>query len=153
MFELSSDLKGTHPGIYVSQELTKRGIRKNEFARQMGEYPQTFSAITKGKRRMKPELSLKIEAELGWEEGLLMVLQALYDIEQIKSVGHTNAPNLSKLRRGLFWDTDIKRIDWLRQKDAVIRRVYERGNLSEKEEIEQFYGSNVVNEVLEKYGT
>lgn len=152
MLELSTDLKGIHPGIYVSQELSKRGIRKNEFAQQVGEYPQTFSSITKGKRRMKPELSLKIEAAFGWEEGLLMVLQAFYDIQLIKS-GPTYAPNLAKLRRALFWDTDIKRIDWQRQKDAVIRRVYERGNRSEKEEIEQFYGSNVVNEVLEKYGT
>lgn len=35
-------------------------------------------------------------------------------------------PNLSLLRKSLFWDTDINKIDWKKQYKAVIQRVFER---------------------------
>ncbi|WPU93730.1 hypothetical protein SNE25_30900 [Mucilaginibacter sabulilitoris] len=55
-------------------------------------------------------------------------------------IGNINRPDISKLRRILFWDTDFDKIDWQRQKNAVIRRVWERGNEDEKKEIQRFYG-------------
>jgi hypothetical protein len=44
------------------------------------------------------------------------------------------------IRRGLFWDTDINKIEWLTHRRAVIERILERGNDQEKEEIKRFYG-------------
>ena len=44
-----------------------------------------------------------------------------------------------RLRRILFWDTDMDKIDWTKQKKAVIKRVRERGNFQEKKEIAEFY--------------
>lgn len=49
-------------------------------------------------------------------------------------------PDLSLIRPGLFWDTDIKQIDWQMQRRAVIERILERGNDQEKAEIKRFYG-------------
>jgi hypothetical protein len=39
-------------------------------------------------------------------------------------------------------------IDWLRQYKAIIKRVFERGNQREKDEITRFYGQDKIEEVL-----
>lgn len=57
-------------------------------------------------------------------------------------------PNLSLLRPILFWDTKIENINWDKQKRAVIKRIFERGNEIEKNEIIRFYGIESINEVL-----
>ncbi len=64
-------LKGIHPGIILDRELKKRKLHKSAFALSIQEYPQTFSAITKGKRNMNTSLALRIEEALGIEEGFL----------------------------------------------------------------------------------
>ena len=68
--------KGIHPGIVLDRELKKRSIRQRPFALSLNEHPQTFNAITKGKRGISTPLALKIEQELGLEEGTLVILQA-----------------------------------------------------------------------------
>lgn len=50
----------------------------------------------------------------------------------------------------MFWDTDIKYIDWERQYRAVIQRVFERGNENDKNEIIRFYGTEKVNQALQE---
>ena len=76
-----------------------------------------------------------------------MLLQSYYDIEKEKSKTQLS-PNLSILRKSLFWDTEILNIDWNKQSKAVINRVFERGNEEEKKEIERFYGKKKVETVL-----
>lgn len=142
-------LKGIHPGIILERELKKRGISKGPFALSIYEFPQTLSAITKGKRNMNTPLALKIEQALGLEEGYLMTLQVFYEIAEEKRRQHSiHHPNLSRLRKVLFWDTDVDKIDWIRQKRAVIERVFERGNEQEKQEITLFYGQETINQIL-----
>lgn len=131
---------GIHPGIVLERELKKRAIPKSPFAISLGEYPQTLVAVTKGKRRMNPSLSLKIEKALKMEEGFLLVLQAYHDIKIEKQKSQHQKPDLSLFREALFWDTDINKINWIQQKEAVIKRVFERGNEQEKKEIKRFYG-------------
>jgi antitoxin HigA-1 len=141
-------IKGIHPGFILERELKKRHLRKKNFALSVNEFPQTLGAITKGKRNMNTALALKIEKSLGLEEGYLMILQVYYDIEQEKRKEHSEKPDLTKLNPALFWDTQIDKINWIKQKKAVIKRVFERGNDIEKQEIMRFYGENVVNEIL-----
>lgn len=57
-------------------------------------------------------------------------------------------PNLTLIRKALFWDTDINKIDWNKQYKAVIQRVFERGNEEEKLEIKRFYGDSVIEKAL-----
>ncbi len=100
---------------------------------------------------MNTSLALRIERELGWDEGYLMTLQVFYDIKVEKDKERAlllkKAP---KLRPILFWDTNADKIDWYKQKRAVIRRVFERGNEQEKEEIIRFYGQDEIDRVLDK---
>lgn len=140
--------KGIHPGIVLDRELKKRSIKQRPFAFALDEHPQTFNAITKGKRGISTSLALKIERELGLEEGTLVVLQAYYDIQKVKEKESQKKPNLSILSKSLFWDTDIKHINWVGQYRGVIQRVFERGNESDKEEITRFYGIEKIRQAL-----
>ena len=135
-----SIIKGVHPGFVLERELKERHLRKGPFALSLKEFPQTIVSITKGKRKMNTPLALKIENALGFEEGYFMILQVYYDIEQEKRRQNTAHPDLTKLRTVLFWDTKIEDINWKKQKNAVIKRVFERGNEIEKKEIIRFYG-------------
>jgi antitoxin HigA-1 len=142
-------LKGIHPGIVLERELKKRKLPKRDFALSINEYPQTLSAITKGKRNMNTALALKIEHALGIEEGYFMILQIYFDIREEKHKQNAiKSFDLPKLRSILFWDTQMEKIDWFRQKRAVIQRVWERGNEDEKKEIIRFYGKSTVDEIL-----
>lgn len=142
-------LKGLHPGIALARELKKRKLSKGHFALSLNEFPQTLGAITNGKRKMNTSLALKIEHALGMEEGYFMVLQAFYDIKEEKRRQHKDYhPDLSRLRKALFWDVQMEKIDWEQQKTAIIKRVFERGNEEEKEEIKRFYGKEIIDRVL-----
>jgi plasmid maintenance system antidote protein VapI len=142
-------LKGIHPGLALERELKKRGLAKGPFALSINEFPQTISAITKGKRGMNTPLAMRIEKALGMEEGFLMTLQVFYEIkEEKRRQEEPIKPNLKLLRPALFWDTQLDKIDWKRQKRAVIERVWERGNEQEKAEISRFYGTQEVDQIL-----
>jgi addiction module HigA family antidote len=142
-------LKGIHPGFVLERELKKRKLRKNSFAFSLNEHAQTINAITKGRRAMNTPLSLKIEKELGLEEGYFMILQTYYDIEIEKKKANLH-PDLAILRPVLFWDTKIESINWEKQKRAVIQRVWERGNEIEKLEITRFYGTPTIEKTINK---
>lgn len=139
-------IKGVHPGKFLERELLKRKINKRQFAMVVDEHPQTLGAIIKGNRRMNVELSLKIEDKLQLEEGFLMTLQVFYDVKQTKKKNQ-QTPDISKLRKGLFWDTTFDKIDWEEMKVAVVKRTFSRGTEEEKEEITRFYGNDVVEKI------
>jgi plasmid maintenance system antidote protein VapI len=147
-----SIIKGIHPGFILDRELKERHLRKGPFAISLQEFPQTLVSITKGKRRMNTNLALKIEKALGIDEGYFMILQVYYDIEETKRRQNKEHPDLTKLRRILFWDTKMENIDWEKQKNAIIKRVFERGNEIEKKEIIRFYGRENVNNILKTHG-
>jgi len=140
--------KGIHPGIVIERELKKRAIKQRPFALSLAEHPQTFNAVTKGRRSLNTALALKVENELQIAEGTLVLLQAYYDIRVAKECSNMHKPDLTKIRKALFWDTDINSIDWDRQFRAVIQRVHERGNDMEQEEMVRFYGKTRVAQAL-----
>jgi len=137
-------IRGIHPGFIVERELKRRKIRKVKFASDINEFPQTLTSITKGKRKMNPELSIKIGQAFGWEEDFLMILQSSHDVKVLMDK-NSKKPDLSKIRPVVFWDTDIRKINWETQKEAVIERILKRGNEDEKREISKFYGIDIVN--------
>ncbi len=139
--------KGIHPGILLARELNRRSIKQRPFALSIHEHPQTINAITKANRNINTALALKIDDELGFEKGTFALLQTYYDIKIEK--GRTQRkPDLSKIRKVLFWDTDFDNINWEEKYKAVIRRIFERGNELEKEVITQFYGEEKVERAL-----
>jgi plasmid maintenance system antidote protein VapI len=145
-------LKGLHPGILIEKELKKRKIPRGQFAIAINEFPQTLSAIINGRRSVNLPLSLKIEKELGYYEGFLMTLQLYHDIKILKQKESAkHKPDLSKFRKVIFWDTDIQKIDWKKNKRAVIERVFEWGDKEEQDEVIRFYGQDEVNYYLNAY--
>lgn len=144
--------KGIHPGIILDRELRKRSIKQRPFALSIAEHPQSFNAIIKGKRSLSTALALKIERGLGLDEGTFVLLQAYHDIEMEKEKLDRKTPDLTILRKSLFWDTDISQIDWQKQAKAVIRRIFQRGDEVERKEILRFYGQEKVRSVLQTTG-
>ena len=148
MEQILNIIKGIHPGFVLERKLKDHNLGKSRFALSLQEFPQTLVSITKGKRKMNTALALKIEKALGLEEGYFMILQVYYDIEEVKRKQHSQHPDFTKLRPVLFWDTKMENINWEKQKKAVITRIFERGNESEKTEITRFYGKENVTEIL-----
>ncbi len=147
MNRLVDKYKGIHPGMILMRELKKKNLKQAPFALSLQVYPQTLNAITKGKRTITPELSLKIDRALGLEQGTMHILQAYYEIQKARLETNRH-PDLSILRKALFWDTDVSKIDWEQQYKSVIKRTFERGNFQEKEEIIRFYGNEKVNKIV-----
>ena len=145
-----SKIKGVFPGAVLSRELKKRGLESKQFALSLGEYPQTINAINKGRRRINPALSIKLGEKPDVNAEYFMLLHACYDVEKKKQdlLNNQAKPNVAIFQKSLFWDTNIDKIDWQRQKRAVIRRVFERGTEAEIKEIISFYGEKTVVETL-----
>lgn len=141
--------KGIHPGFILERELKKRSIKQRPFAITVGEHPQTFNAYIKGKRTLPTAIALRIEQLLKLEEGTLLILQAFYNIRIEKEKTTISKPDFSILRRSLFWDTDIDKIDWQKQYRAVIKRVFQKGNEEERKEITRFYGIAQIDAALQ----
>lgn len=141
--------RGIHPGVILARELKQRDLAQRPFALSVGLAPQSFNQIIKGKRSLPLPAALKIDRELGLEEGTLALLQTHHEIEkEKKKLLKENRPNMALLRKSLFWDTDIEGIDWQRQARPVILRIFERGNISEKKEILRFYGPEKTRQIL-----
>ena len=144
-------IKGIHPGHILKRELRKRHIKSSELACNIDEHKQTISAIINQKRKITPRLSIKLSKMFDVPNDYFLHLQASYDVKNMtSSLAKQERPNLTKFRQVLFWDTDIKTIDWNLQKRAIIKRVLERGNDTEIEALINFYGRETISYAIKK---
>lgn len=141
-------IKGLHPGAILKREIKLRGMRNSELAQLLDEHPQTIGAILNQKRGINPMLSIKLGQRLGVDDDYFMIVQASYEVRKAAELNKTKAPDLSKIRKVLFWDTDFDKIDWVKHRKAVIKRVFERGNDEEIQEIISFYGKQAIQDEL-----
>ena len=143
-------IRGVHPGYILERELRELRMTKKAFAASIGEYEQVIGEVTKRRRKINPVLSLKIDKALDTpQQGYFMLLQTYYDLTQAeKELNNNICPDLSKFRKILFWDTDFEQIDWIKNKRFVIKRIYNRGNKIEIEELIRFYGKEEVERVI-----
>ena len=146
------NLKGMHPGALIKHELNRKKISQRKFAASIDEHWQILNAVINEKRGISLATALKVEEELGYDEGFLMILQVYYDIEKRKQKQiRSTLKGVSAIRRIIFWDTDFDSIDWAASKESIISRVLERGTEEEIAEIARYYGMNI--ESLGKYST
>lgn len=140
MKNLIEIIKGIHPGKFIERELKKKKLTQRSLAEETAIPFQTINAIIVGRRNLTTEQALKIDQALGFEDGFFAILQTHYDIKQYKEKElaslYTEAP---RIRKSLFWDVDFGKINWGKYKDAVVKRVLERGSKEEIEEIKRFY--------------
>lgn len=147
-------IKGIHPGIILKREISKRGLKNKDLALMVNEHAQTISSILKTKRGVNPKLSIKLGENLDVEPDYFMLLQASYDVKQANTANlDMSTPNINKIRKVIFWDTDFSKIDWIKSRYAIIKRIFERGNKIEISEIINFYGYDTVKSELEKIKT
>ena len=146
------NVKGMHPGALIKHELNRKKISQRKFAASIDEHWQILNAVINEKRGISLGTALKVEKELGYDEGFLMILQVYYDIEKLKQKQiRSTLKGVPAIRRIIFWDTDFDSIDWAASKESVISRVLERGTEEEIAEIARYYGMNI--ESLGKYST
>lgn len=143
-----SKIKGVHPGAILRRELKSQGLKANQLASSIGEHKQTISAILNKRRGINPKLSIKLSKQFNVEEDYFMMLQASYDVKEAIASERKHTPNLDNFREAIFWDTTVDKIDWDKNKRAVIKRVLERGNETEIKEIILFYGKEVISQEL-----
>ena len=146
------NVKGMHPGALIKHELNRKKISQRKFAASIDEHWQILNAVINEKRGISLGTALKVEKELGYDEGFLMILQVYYDIEKRKQKQiRSTLKGVPAIRRIIFWDTDFDSIDWAASKESVISRVLERGTEEEIAEIARYYGMNI--ESIDKYST
>ena len=145
-----SKIKGIHPGAILKRELKNQSLKSSELAKSVNEHKQTISAILNEKRSVNPGLSIKLAKHFGVESDYFMHIQASYDIQiELQKDAEKSTPNLNKIRKIVFWDTDFNLLDWEKQKSAIIKRIFERGNDREIREIISFYGLSTVKQTID----
>jgi len=141
-------IKGIHPGTLLKWELDNQNLKGSELADAIGEHKQTISAILNKRRDINPSLSIKLSKAFKTEEDYFMLLQASYDVKIIAESKIKETPNIDNIRRVLFWDTDFNKIDWNKNKKAIIKRILERGNKTEINEMISFYGKKTISKEI-----
>ncbi len=133
-------IKGIHPGAILRRELKIQGLKGSQLANSIDEHKQTISAILNKRRDINPKLSIKLSRQFNVDQDYFMLLQASYDVKKMAESEIKHTPNINTIRKIIFWDTTIDKIDWHKNKKAIIKRILERGNETEINEIISFYG-------------
>lgn len=140
-------IRGLHPGLILEREIKRTNIKSSQLALAVNEHKQTISAIINQRRGINPELSIKLGDYFQTEDDYFMMLQASYEVKTKLAENCKGVPNLNNIRKVLFWDTTFDKIDWNKNKRAIIKRVLERGNDKEINEIIHFYGKVTVSNI------
>lgn len=143
-----SKIKGVHPGAILRRELKIRNLKSNDLAIEIGEHKQTISAILNKRRSINPKLSIKLSKQFNVDNDYFMLLQSSYDVKIAAELENKMTPDINNIRRVVFWDTTFDKIDWNKNKRAVIKRILERGNSIEINEIVSFYGKKIISEEI-----
>jgi len=150
MYEKYLSMQSVPAGKILEAILKKKGITQKELADISNEYPQRIYEFIKGKRKFTIKSSLSIEKALGIDiQGFFIKLQTNNEIySYVTNEELLIHPDLSKFSKSLFWDTRIEKINWLKNKEWIIKRTFEYGNKQEIEEIMKFYGKDTVKSIL-----
>ncbi len=142
MFPKIERIKGMHPGAVLKWALNKYNIQASQLSEEISEHKQTLSAILNEKRGVNPSLSIKLGAYFKIKPEYFMLIQAEYEVQcAMNAQSENNQLPKPKIRKVIFWDTDFDKLDWRKNKKAIIERVKERGNQKEIEEVLKYYKS------------
>jgi plasmid maintenance system antidote protein VapI len=150
MYEQYMNLKRVPAGAILKKILEKENISQKTIAQKAGVFPQRINDLISGKRKFTLEMSVNLAKAIGISDiGYFYKIQANHEVynyedEQERKI----TPDLTIFKNSLFWDTDIRKINWLKSPKWIIQRVYEYGNDQEIREINNFYGQAKVHELL-----
>lgn len=147
-------VKGVHPGAILKRELKKRELKSIDLAKSIDEHPQTINAITKEKRGINPKLSIKLGEYFGTEPDYFMILQASFEVSKAFCIKYSNQNQLQgKVRKAIFWDVDMEKIDIHKNKRFIIKRILERGNQQEIKTLISIYTLPVIENEIKNLQT
>lgn len=128
-------------GAILYRIVQQKQMHQTTLAQKTGLIPQRINDLIMGRRRFTPQNSFMLEQALDITlQGFFYKIQANHDIYQAQLADNQPKPNLSLLSQTTFWDVDLSKIEWMKSKDWVIRRVLEYGTKKEIEELHRFYG-------------
>ena len=138
-------------GAILDRIMAKEHLSQRELALRSEIPYQRINDFIANRRRISPENSLKLERVLGIEyQCFFYQIQTNHEIFlATMRFSEKLQPDMSKYRKTLFWDTDSSTLDWQRNSEWIIRRVFEYGNQSEIEETIRFYGRTKIVNVLQ----
>ena len=150
MYEQYLQLNNIPCGAVLQRIMNKEGISQSQLAERSGIVRQRICDYLANRRRVTVEASLNLEKALCIGiKGFFYRIQANHDIYTcLKEQAKSNRPNLDHYRKAVFWDTDIEKLDWEKNRQWIIRRVFEYGGEEEILETIRFYGKDVVKEIL-----
>ena len=137
-------------GAVLDRIRTKAHLTQRELASRSEIPYQRINDFIANRRRISPENSLKLEKALGVDyQCFFYQVQTNYEIfVATKRLSELLTPDKSKYRKALFWDTDFETLDWQRNSEWIIQRVFEYGNESEIKETIIYYSKNKIINVL-----
>ena len=137
-------------GAVLDRIRTKVHLTQRELASRSEIPYQRINDFIANRRRISPENSLKLEKALGVDyQCFFYQIQTNYEIFVATShLSEQSQPDKTKYRKALFWDTNFDTLDWRRNSEWIIQRVFEYGNESEIEETIRFYGKKMIAKVL-----
>ena len=151
MYEQYLTMSAVPAGAILRRILQKEHISQKEIAKRLAIYPQRINDLIRGKRKFTLELSFLLEKSLDISTaGYFYIIQTNHDIYNYRDIQERKlTPNLSKIRKSLFWETfSLDKINWIRSANWIIQRAFEYGNRQEIDEIIRFYSREKVSEVL-----
>jgi len=137
-------------GAVLDRIRTKTHLTQRELASRSEIPYQRINDFIANRRRISPDNSLRLEKALGIDyQCFFYQIQTNYEIYVATShFLEQSQPDKSKYRKALFWDTDFETLDWRRNSDWIIQRVFEYGNESEIGETIRYYGKRKIANVL-----
>lgn len=78
-----------------------------------------------------------------------MLLQASFEVKSVLQESYENSLT-GKIRNSIFWNTDFRKIDLIKNKKFIIQRILERGNKSEIDELIKLYSKSTIKQELKK---
>lgn len=137
-------------GSVIKYFLNKSGITGKQLAERSGLTPQRVSDFANNHRRITAEVSFKLENAFGIDhKGYFYLIQTNHDIYL---ASHNDmkreTPRLSEIKKQIFWDSDMAKIDWNANRKHIIQRVFEYGDENAIKEIIRFYGASEVKSTL-----
>ena len=132
--------KGIPIGTIIKRDLKKRGISQIALSRSIGISYKTLNRIINNHRTIENTYAIKIEKILNYEPSFLINLQN-YIIQRDKNQKSIFLYGTTPIiRKCVFWDIGMNKLDWRKNKNFIINRVSQYGNTSEKSAINEFYG-------------
>lgn len=136
-------------GSVLKYIMTNKGVTGRQLAQITGILPQRICDFVNNRRRISALVSLQLEKALDIDhQGYFLYIQSNNDIYKAARQLQHPVPDLSKIKKYIFWDSDIEKINWEADRRKVVQRIFEYGDQDAIEEIKRFYGKETVVSIL-----